>query len=267
MRPGRPELHLFSCSSTRWMEEWISVRHAGGAAGTRPAARGEPDRQDQGDSVERFVGDLRRRRDDLEVPPTWDAMVHRAKTRGVRVSKSTLHKVAKLEGLPSELAVRGYLTALSQDPAEVERWVARRTALVALPGEQDAAEFTTRLPGRTRWRWWVAIVATLLITNVMTGFVVHRISTPEPQPQQNSALAATGDNPLARRAWPTRRSRRVRTRTRSSCWRSCSRSNAGPRGPGSLAQTTARWATTSRSSSTAGLTPMGIPVRKPWSPM
>ncbi len=156
----------------------------------------EPNRQDQGDSVERFVGDLRRLRDDVEVPPTWDAMVHRARTRGVRVSKSTLHKVAKLEGLPSELAVRGYLTALSKDPAEIERWTARRTALVTLRGAQDAAEFTTRLPGRPRWQWWVAIVATLLITNVMTGFVVHRISTPQPQPQSNSAPAATGDNPL-----------------------------------------------------------------------
>lgn len=151
----------------------------------------ESDRQDQGDSVERFVGDLRRLRDDLEMPPTWDAMVHRAKIRGVRVSKSTLHKIAKLEGLPSALAVRGYLTALSKDPAEVDRWVARRTALIALPGEQDAAEFATLLPGRTRWRW-VAIVATLLITNVLTGLIVHRISTPEP----TSAPAATGDNPL-----------------------------------------------------------------------
>ena len=35
-------------------------------------------------------------------------------------------------------------------------------------------------------------MATLLITNVMTGLVVHRISRPEP----NSAPTATGDNPL-----------------------------------------------------------------------
>lgn len=152
----------------------------------------ESARQDQGDSVERFVGDLRRLRDDLEVPPTWDAMVHRAKTRGVRVSKSTLHKVTKLEGLPSELAVRGYLTALSKDPAQVDRWVARRTALVALPDEHDTAEFTTRSASRTRRRWWAAVAATLLITNVLTGFVVHRNSTPDPNP----VLAATGDNPL-----------------------------------------------------------------------
>ncbi|MFV2116183.1 DUF2690 domain-containing protein [Micromonospora sp. LOL_025] len=154
--------------------------------------RHESDRQDHSDSIELFVEDLRRLRDELEVPPTWDAMVHRARNRGVRVSRSTLHKVAKLDGLPSELAVRGYLTALSRDPAEVERWVARRTALVALPGEQDAAEVTTRPPGRTRWRWWVAIAATLLVTNVVTGFVVRRISTPAPV----TAPAATGDNPL-----------------------------------------------------------------------
>lgn len=43
---------------------------------------------------------------------------------GVRVGKSTLHKVANLDGLLSELAVRGYLTALSRDLADVERWLA-----------------------------------------------------------------------------------------------------------------------------------------------
>ncbi|MEV4829916.1 DUF2690 domain-containing protein [Micromonospora sp. NPDC049257] len=119
---------------------------------------------------------------------------------GVRVSKSTLHKVAKLEALPSELAVRGYLTALGVDHAEIERWVARRTALVTPPGEQNAAEFTSRPPGQPRWRWWAAVAVTLLITNVVTGFVVHRVSTPEPvtapTTKPTPASAATGDNPL-----------------------------------------------------------------------
>lgn len=142
------------------------------------------------DAVERFVDDLRELRDDLPAPPTWDAMVHRARVRGVRVGKSTLHKIAKLDGLPSELAVRGYLTALGRDAAEIDRWTARRAALVAPADDHDAPQPAPRSQGR-RW-WWVGIVAALVVTNVTTGVVVRRMSTPEPP----RAPSATGDNPL-----------------------------------------------------------------------
>lgn len=160
----------------------------------------ESELQGREDSVEVFLGDLRRLRDDLEVPPTWDAMVRRAKSRGVRVGKSTLHKVAKLDTLPSELAVRGYVTALSRDSADIEPWLARRAALatahtgepVDAPGPEDVA----RLPAPSRWRRWTAVMAALLVTNVVTGVVVYSLSAPDPQPPHDTIQAETGDNPL-----------------------------------------------------------------------
>lgn len=158
--------------------------------------------QDRADLIERFVNELRELRDEVEVPPTWDAMVHRAKIGGVRVGKSTLHKIAKLDVLPSELAVRGYVTGLGMSATDVERWVARRTRLAELPAGwstnddsgQREAMLTPTLSGRPGWRWWLAAAAALLVTNVVTGLVVDRVSPPKPA--QNTVQATTGDNPL-----------------------------------------------------------------------
>lgn len=158
--------------------------------------------QDRDDSAKTFVGDLRGLRDGLDVPPTWDAMVRRAKARGVRVGKSTLHKIAKLDALPSELAVRGYLAALGIADAEIDRWVARRATMAGPLADQvaDDAEFaveerSARLRGGPGWRWWAAAGAVVLGTNVVTGFVVHRTSALPPS-GQSTVQAATGDNPV-----------------------------------------------------------------------
>jgi hypothetical protein len=157
-------------------------------------------RQDPEDSVEAFIGDLRKLRDDLTDPPTWDAMDRRAKSGGVRVGKSTLHKIARLDTLPSELAVRGYVTALRRDPADIDHWMARRaafdTAHAGQPADHPGPEDRTRSPARSRWRLWLAVGAALVITNVVTGIVVYRASTSDPRTPPDKAQVMTGDNPL-----------------------------------------------------------------------
>ncbi len=150
---------------------------------------------DPTDSVDRFVTDLRRLRDALDRPPTWDAMVRRAKKHGVTVSRGTLHSIASTDRLPSELAVRGYVSALIDDLALIAGWLDRRSALTAPP--TDLGDPTPPAPPthrRHRVRWWVTGAAALLVTNAVTALIVRNASAPAPQ-ITTAPHVATGDDP------------------------------------------------------------------------
>lgn len=129
---------------------------------------GEPLSTAPDDSVEQFLADLRRLRDDKVPPPSFTQMQVRIASHGDAVGKSTLHKVYTSSALPSEKALRGYVYALTQDDGIVTNWVKRWIKLVPEPSPPTSAH---RQHSRRPIRWIVAVCALLLASNIATALV------------------------------------------------------------------------------------------------
>ncbi|MEU3626782.1 DUF2690 domain-containing protein [Amycolatopsis coloradensis] len=147
------------------------------------------------DSTEVFVEDLRRLRQS-HGEPTWTAMARRASNRGAKASHGTLHNAVTTGRLPSELAVTAFVMALTNDRAQVARWLTRRAALVdtASGAEFDGA---SPVPVEKEAGFWrrrrriVACVAAVLLSNTVTGLVVFQVARRDQPPTP----IVTGEDP------------------------------------------------------------------------
>ena len=120
------------------------------------------------DSVELFLADLRRLRDDKVPTPSFKQMEVRAVLHGDSVAKTTLHKVYASPSLPSEKALRSYVFALTQDEGIVQNWVKRWAKLAPEPVPPPS-------PRRRRFwpplRWIAGVGALVIISNVLTALI------------------------------------------------------------------------------------------------
>ncbi|GAA3001729.1 DUF2690 domain-containing protein [Actinokineospora diospyrosa] len=153
-----------------------------------------PDPPEAADSTQAFTADLRRLRAD-HGSPTWDSMARRAGVRGVKVSRGTLHNAVSTGRLPSELAVTGFVMALTGDTDQVATWSARRAALTAEHAGPNLV--VAAAPRRNRRLLLVAGAVALVLSNTATGFIVYGATRPTATEQHSttSALATTGDDP------------------------------------------------------------------------
>jgi hypothetical protein len=155
-------------------------------------------------SVAAFIQDLRVLRDEHGAP-TWDAMARRAVSRGRKASRGTLHGVLNAGRLPTELAVAGFVAALTEDAAELERWLARRARLAGDTGQQGPVEGVVvpqaeisepkMQPHRRPRLAWILAATVLVLTNLATGVVVYFLTRPSAAEVRDVATVATGDDP------------------------------------------------------------------------
>lgn len=166
------------------------------------------------DSVEQFLADLRKLRDN-QPSLSYEALAGRARKRGYTRSSSAMHNVYRADKLPTRETVSAFVVALADVATAAEfdeRWVRlnggiETTAAGGIDGSAvspeigasavDDARDDAPSPKRTRraWWWWLAGFLVIVITNIVTCLVTIAVVRPAPVGTAPSAPATVSAFP------------------------------------------------------------------------